>query len=167
MSRFYPGFLAALFVVLLRIAIGWHFLYEGAEKIRSTYEGKSPFSAEIYLRNANGPLGPMFRQMIPDVDSLGQLDLDRIKSEWTSDVSRISSHFGFDSEQQAKAQVILRENLEWITYWFNEPVNVEKLKKYEHDVHQAEQVEVNPNLCRSRKSGSTTVDGGSRPTAAL
>ena len=48
MSRYYPGFLAAFFIVLLRIAIGWHFLYEGCEKVQATLEGKEPFSAEIY-----------------------------------------------------------------------------------------------------------------------
>ena len=47
MSRYYPGFLAALFIVLLRIAIGWHFFHEGLEKVGSTYGGKEPFSAEI------------------------------------------------------------------------------------------------------------------------
>ena len=36
MSRYHPGFLAALFIVLLRIAIGWHFLHEGLEKVKST-----------------------------------------------------------------------------------------------------------------------------------
>jgi uncharacterized membrane protein YphA (DoxX/SURF4 family) len=144
MSRYYPGFLAALFIVLLRIAIGWHFLHEGVSKVSSTYGGKEPFSAEIYLRNANGPLAPYFRQMIPDVDSLEQLKPEHIKDEWTSDVSRISNHFGFDADQQKRAQAILDENLQWATYWFNEPANAEKLKKYEHDVHQAEQVEQNP-----------------------
>ena len=57
-SRNYPGFLGALFLVLLRIAIGWHFLTEGLEKVESTRYGKQPFSAEIYLRNATGPLAP-------------------------------------------------------------------------------------------------------------
>ncbi len=66
--------------------------------------GKEPFSAEIYLRNANGPFAPYFRQMIPDVDSLAQLDPDHLKAEWTADVSRISSHFGLDQEDQKKAQ---------------------------------------------------------------
>jgi uncharacterized membrane protein YphA (DoxX/SURF4 family) len=145
MSRYYPGFLAALFIVLLRIAIGWHFLHEGAEKVSSTYGGgKEPFSAEIYLRNAQGPFAPYFRRMIPDVDSLAQLDPDRLKAEWTEDVSRISRHFGFDQEQQKKAQTILEENLQWATYWFNDRENVEKLEKYEHDVAQTEQTELNP-----------------------
>ena len=39
MSCYYPGFLAASFIVLLRIAIGWHFLNEGWEKVDSTYGG--------------------------------------------------------------------------------------------------------------------------------
>ena len=71
MSRYYPGFLAAFFIILLRIAIGWHFLYEGCEKFESTLDGKEPFSAEIYLRNATGPLGPYFRGMLPDVEQPG------------------------------------------------------------------------------------------------
>ena len=59
-SRNYPGFLGALFLVLLRIAIGWHFLTEGLDKVESTRHGNEPFSAEIYLRNAAGPLAPAF-----------------------------------------------------------------------------------------------------------
>src|SRR5262249_55063622 len=133
MSRYYPGFLAALVIVLLRIAIGWHFLHEGAEKVRSTYGGgKEPFSAEIYLRNANGPFAPYFRRMIPDVDSLAQLNPDHLKAEWTADVARISRHFGFDQKQQQTAQAILDENLQWATYWFNDRENAEKLEKYKH-----------------------------------
>src|SRR5262249_53990709 len=61
MTRYYPGFFAALMLILLRVAIGWHFLYEGMEKYESTQHGKDAFSAEIYLRNANGPLAEHFR----------------------------------------------------------------------------------------------------------
>jgi uncharacterized membrane protein YphA (DoxX/SURF4 family) len=145
MSRYYPGFLAALFIILLRIAIGWHFLHEGVEKVSSTYGGKEPFSAEIYLRNANGPFAPYFRQMIPDVDSLAALDPDRLKDEWTADFSRISSHFGFDADQQQRGQAVLDQNLQWATYWFNDSANAEKLKKYQHDVGQMEKTELDPD----------------------
>ncbi len=152
MSRYYPGFLAALFIVLLRVAIGWHFLHEGAEKVRSTFgDGKEPFSAEIYLRNANGPFAPYFRRMIPDVDSLAQLDPDQLKAQWTSDVSRISRHFGFNPEDQKKAQTILDENLQWATYWFNDKENAEKLEKYEHDVREVERTELNPESLSYQK----------------
>ena len=32
---------AAIFLVLLRICIGWHFFFEGYGKVRSTYLGKA------------------------------------------------------------------------------------------------------------------------------
>jgi uncharacterized membrane protein YphA (DoxX/SURF4 family) len=89
--------------------------------------------------------------MIPDVDSLLQLDLDRLKAEWTSDHSRISSHFGFDPDQQKRGQAILDENLQDATYWFNDPANAEKLKKYEHDVRQTEQTDLNPESLSFQK----------------
>ena len=40
MRRYYPGFFGAAFLVLLRIAIGWHLLSEGLYKIMSTPEAK-------------------------------------------------------------------------------------------------------------------------------
>jgi uncharacterized membrane protein YphA (DoxX/SURF4 family) len=160
MSRYYPGFLAALFIVLLRVAIGWHFLHEGLEKVKSTEGGKEPFSAEIYLRNANGPFAPYFRHMIPDVDSLAQLDPDHLKAEWTAEVSRISSHFGFDADQQKRAQTILDQNLQEATYWFNDPANAEKLKKYEHDVRQMEQTELNPESLSYQKERANDARRG-------
>ncbi len=160
MSKYYPGFLAAFFIVLLRMAIGWHFLHEGFEKVKSTEGGKEPFSAEIYLRNANGPFGSYFRHMIPDVDSLEQLDPNRLKDEWTADVSRISRHFGFDSEQQKQAQTILDQNLQEATYWFNEPANAEKLKKYEHDVRRVEQTDGNPESLSYQKERANDARRG-------
>ena len=33
--RYYPGFFGALFLVLLRLSIGWHLYYEGRSKIES------------------------------------------------------------------------------------------------------------------------------------
>src|SRR3954451_21662786 len=92
---YYPGFLGALFLVLLRIAIGWHFLYEGLEKIESTHKAGKPFTAEPYLRNATGPLAPYFRGLVPDVNSLAKLDPDRRKASWREDVDRIAAHYHF------------------------------------------------------------------------
>ncbi len=112
--------------------------------MRSTYGGKEPFSAEIYLRNANGPFGPYFRQMIPDVDGLARLEPDRLKADWTADVSQITSHYSFDPEQQRKAQAILDENLKWATYWFDDPENAQKLKKYQHDLGEMHHTESDP-----------------------
>ncbi len=103
MARNYPGFLAAFFIILLRVAIGWHFLNEGVEKYESSQHGKEGFSAEIYLRNANGPLAPYFREMVPDVNGRDLLDLTKLKAAWRADVERIADHFKFNEAQRSQA----------------------------------------------------------------
>jgi uncharacterized membrane protein YphA (DoxX/SURF4 family) len=136
MTRHYPGFLAAFFIVLLRIAIGWHFLYEGCEKVEGTLTGKEPFSAEMYVRSATGPFVSYFRGMLPDVNSRAMLDPVRLKGKWTDDVRFIGNYYGFTQEQRDKAQKLLDERLQWADYWFEDPANVEKIKKYDHDLGQ-------------------------------
>ncbi len=145
MSRYYPGFLAALFLVLLRIAIGWHFLYEGLEKVESRIKDKKPFSAEIYLRNATGPLAPSFRGLIPDVDGLEALDPDKLKSTWAADVEDVAKHYAFDEDQRTKAKALLEKQIQWTVYWFDDPANAEKKQKYLHDLEVVEKTERNPN----------------------
>ncbi len=49
------------FLVLLRLAIGWHFLVEGLDKLQSP-----TWSSEGYLREASGPLAPKFRELAGD-----------------------------------------------------------------------------------------------------
>src|SRR5690349_8041637 len=64
--------LRVFFILALRLAIGWHFLFEGLHKIHSYYIGPSetnrPFSSEPYFAAAEGPLGPVMRKQIGDVD---------------------------------------------------------------------------------------------------
>ena len=50
------------FLVLLRIAIGWHLFYEGLNKW-DTYGTNQPWSAAEYLKRSEGPLGGFFRQL--------------------------------------------------------------------------------------------------------
>jgi uncharacterized membrane protein YphA (DoxX/SURF4 family) len=151
MSRYYPGFLAALCIILLRIAIGWHFLYEGFEKAMSNLTGKEPFSAEIYLRNANGPFAPYFRGMMPDPNGLERLDPDKLKSAWKDEVARVADHYAFTSEQRSELEKILGENLRWADYWFDDPENAEKRQKYEHDLRQVEATERDPQALLFQK----------------
>lgn len=144
MRRYYPGFLAAAFLILLRIAIGWHFLYEGCEKYDSTHHQKGTFSAEIYLRNANGPLASHFREMLPDVDGRDTLDLSKLKESWRSDVNAIADYFGFQEEQRAAASKKLDEAERWADSWFSDLENQEKRTKYLHDLDQVETIEHDP-----------------------
>jgi uncharacterized membrane protein YphA (DoxX/SURF4 family) len=64
--------LRVFFILALRLAIGWHFLFEGLHKVHSHYAGPSettrPFTSEPYFREADGPLGPVMRQKLGDPD---------------------------------------------------------------------------------------------------
>jgi uncharacterized membrane protein YphA (DoxX/SURF4 family) len=65
-------------LVVLRLSLGCHFLYEGVWK----YSHPKEFSAELgpFLLLAKGPAAPMFYAMLPDVDGrerLGQLDAEK------------------------------------------------------------------------------------------
>jgi uncharacterized membrane protein YphA (DoxX/SURF4 family) len=63
---------AIVFLILLRLAIGWHFLYEGLQKVRTVYVGETvtnrPFSSAGYLRESTGPLGGLVRWGLGDPD---------------------------------------------------------------------------------------------------
>jgi thiosulfate dehydrogenase [quinone] large subunit len=57
-------------LVLLRLAIGWHFLYEGIAKLLNP-----DWSASSYLANAVGPLSGMFKAMAANASLLKVIDL--------------------------------------------------------------------------------------------
>ena len=139
--RYYPGFFGALFLVLLRISIGWHFLYEGLEKIESTHKGSKPFSAEPYLRASTGPLGTYFRNLVPDVNSLAMLDPVRLKADWAAEVKRIADHYGFDKDQQDQADKILKHSEEVADIWFSDKETTADRLKYYHELREVQTIE--------------------------
>jgi uncharacterized membrane protein YphA (DoxX/SURF4 family) len=53
-------------LALLRLALGWHFLYEGVWKIR--HPDQFVGEMEGFLSAARGPLAGYFYRMIPDID---------------------------------------------------------------------------------------------------
>jgi len=55
---------------LIRIAVGWHFLYEGISKLLI-----NNWSAENYLLNSTGPLAPLFQHLAYDPSLLKAVDL--------------------------------------------------------------------------------------------
>lgn len=150
LRRYYPGFLAALFLVLLRTAIGWHFLTEGLEKVNPP-DGK-PFTAENYLRNATGPLDWWFRAQVPDVDSLQALSRDHngqptmLKETWQDELEKVSEHFHFTPEQREKAEKALQDIEEQADAWFSDLGNAQRIEQYEAGVERLRERRRNPNL---------------------
>jgi uncharacterized membrane protein YphA (DoxX/SURF4 family) len=58
------------FLLALRLAIGWHFMFEGFHKIHSTHTGPTetnrPFTSEPYFKVAPGPIGEKMRKNFGD-----------------------------------------------------------------------------------------------------
>ncbi len=87
------------FLILLRLAVGWHFFFEGWNKLRTTWdvaffdrwylvriyeitppEGVRKFSSGPYFQEATGPLGPFIRSQAGDQDEqlLARLNVEPI-----------------------------------------------------------------------------------------
>ena len=57
-------------ITVLRISIGWHFLYEGIAKLTST-----SWSAAGYLKQARGPFAGLFKWLAAEPNLLANADL--------------------------------------------------------------------------------------------
>ncbi len=90
---------AVVLIVVLRLSIGWQFLYEGLWKY-DTLDSPAPWSAEGYLKAAQGPFRDRFRAMTGDPDDLSWLDYDRMTQRWTNWRTRFTSHYQLDADQQ-------------------------------------------------------------------
>lgn len=61
---------AMVAITVMRILIGWHFLYEGVAKLTST-----SFTAASYLKQARGPFAGLFRWLAAQPNLLANADL--------------------------------------------------------------------------------------------
>jgi thiosulfate dehydrogenase [quinone] large subunit len=61
---------AMVAITLLRVAIGWHFLYEGVAKLTSM-----SWSSAGYLKQSRGPLAGFFKWIASDANVLANVDL--------------------------------------------------------------------------------------------
>ena len=61
-----------LLLVVLRLTLGWHFLYEGVWKIK--HPDQFAAEAEGFLTGARGPMAGMFYAMVPDIDGRQRLE---------------------------------------------------------------------------------------------
>lgn len=65
------GVAAAVMLVILRLGLGFHFLYEGVWKIKNAER----FSAAPFLSEAKGPVAPLFYAMLPDLEGRQRLGI--------------------------------------------------------------------------------------------
>jgi uncharacterized membrane protein YphA (DoxX/SURF4 family) len=88
-------------LVVLRLSIGWHFLYEGMWK----YENPS-FSAEGFFKQARGPWAKWYHDLIPDYDGRDRLDLETTAAGWKDYRRQFETFYKFDDDQTKASQEI-------------------------------------------------------------
>lgn len=103
MSRLTP-----VFLVLLRLAIGWQIFFAGMEKVRAP-----SWTSEPYLRESSGPLAEQFRNLAGDgvVERLtpvqganGPAFPPALDQDWQGYYERFVAHYGLSPEQQTIAK---------------------------------------------------------------
>jgi uncharacterized membrane protein YphA (DoxX/SURF4 family) len=132
-----------ILLVLLRLAIGWHFFIEGVDKLDSLYTGPTPshpaFNSAGYLREASGPLAGVFRWQAGDPDQEFQDRLEAIPfqegeslehspfhehmppaltKDWQDYLARYLDHYTRDKdhpdkEQEARAELEKAANIKF------------------------------------------------------
>lgn len=84
------------FMVLLRVAIGWHFAYEGAYKLV-----QPDWRATGYLTQSTGPLRPVFLKLVDDPDGLKRLTPESVKARIDQRLKVAIDFYQLDEDQQA------------------------------------------------------------------
>jgi uncharacterized membrane protein YphA (DoxX/SURF4 family) len=122
--------------VLLRVAVGWHFLYEGLWKIESWREGTKKFSAEGYIANSSGPFRRWFRSHLDDPDGLERLQPAGVVARWERTIAELDRKYGLTEEQKTSAQKKIRELELAKEAFFNDPANQSKIAGYHEEMEK-------------------------------
>jgi len=132
------------FLILLRLAIGWHFFFEGLDKIQSQWigptESSRPFSSAGYFREAPGPMGGWMRSTLgdPHGDALDRLVPKQLpfgarpekpqdfvppglERDWDDYSSRFVAFYGLTDDQKKDAQTRLVQAKSAVVLWLTDP----------------------------------------------
>ena len=113
-------------MVLLRIAIGWHFAYEGAWKLH-----EADWRATGYLVQSTGPLRPVFRAMVWDVDALKRLTPEWVKERIDERYAEIQKHYVLTADQRKAADAFVQARKAEVDEIFADPDFQNELKDYQ------------------------------------
>jgi uncharacterized membrane protein YphA (DoxX/SURF4 family) len=148
-------FLTCVFLVLLRLAIGWHFFVEGYEKHESVVRGATatskPWTSAGFLHESNGPLSSFFHWQAggdADEQALARFDvkpvpegqdparvpyLDRIppalNQDWDDYLQRFADHYKLSDAQRQEAKTKLDQGKDRAVRWL---LGLEGQKDVEH-----------------------------------
>ncbi|WP_425615076.1 DoxX family protein [Anatilimnocola sp. NA78] len=100
-------------IVALRVGVGLHFYLEGTTKLND----RKPFTGGFFA-NAKGPLAPMYRQMVWDIDGEYRLDGGGTLAYWKDYSKRVGEHFHFDEKQTKAADKLVEEYTKRAKWYF-------------------------------------------------
>ncbi len=108
-------------MVLTRVAIGWHFLYEGIWKMQP----ENDFSAKGFLGMAKGPTKDFYYLFLPDLDGAERLQMAEVvaadksqsfgwtlpvfETEWYSFYQKFIEQYAPTEEQRKKCDAIFNQ----------------------------------------------------------
>lgn len=116
-------------LVILRIAIGWHFLYQGLWKLDNP-----SFTSAGFLSQAKGPWAERFHALIPDYYGHERLDRDKLFAKWDDFLARAKETYKLSEQQAAAASRVLEAKKGVAGEFFRE--NREAIDSYFYDLER-------------------------------
>lgn len=110
------GTSVVILLVVLRLAIGWHFFKEGEKKVQAPEK----FSSRHFLGAAKGPFAPLFASMIADRWGHARLNLEQTEARLSDYHAQVVRQFRFDDGQKKKADAALKDYKEYAQTYFAE-----------------------------------------------
>lgn len=160
---------AKIALILLRIAIGWHFLYEGVSKW-SVEPWQKPFSSEPYLQAAIGPFRGTFRGLIPDQDGLARLRKESIEAAIVRRHDRILDHYGsvrpFNDSQRARLRAASDDLKASVAAKFDDPDFLNRLSDQEKKLNNAEDQLIDASLTPEQRAAAQKARDEARKAIA-
>ncbi len=146
-KRFQISTLTVIVLVGLRLVVGWHFYKEGAKKVQDPAFRTAQTTG--FLRQAVGPLAPLYHNGIPDYE--GRLRLyrdpdpnkDFTLGTWGGYVDEAADHYGFDDKQAQQAEKILLAHALQLNTWFAE--NGPDIEEYFKELERLERMKAGAN----------------------
>lgn len=143
--------LACFLLVLLRLAVGWHFAVEGGHKLYTHYTGKTswnePWTGEGFFKEGIGPAAPYARELLhlDDRDALARLKADDhklpipVNADWEAYFARFQTHYSLTDAQKSEASARFANAKQDTANWLAGDVPSEVKKQFAWGVETVRQ----------------------------
>lgn len=125
-------------LVVLRLSIGWHFLYAGLEKLNSPN-----FTADGFLSQAKGPFADFFHGRVHDWEGRERLDPDYQTRRMGAYLERFEDHYRLGEAQQGAAETILAGYQAQATQFLAD--KKDDIEAYHHELQRLATAKAEPN----------------------